>query len=172
MKLNVLFAAFTQLIPARTVETKDENGIPNGTKEIPARTVEVSFRTETDKEVTAKSLVQWFMTKLVPFQEIQKLNGKEAFQTSKPMTVTLQVNKRSLTNEMKFTINPDRLLKCLERNQNLVALLVKMQSAPEHGASDAVINKYLLNKPENVLLAREKKQVVEQPMIEEMVPVS
>lgn len=170
MKINVLFAAFTQLIPAKTVDVKDENGVITGTKEIPARTVEVSFRSETDKAVTAKSLVQWFMTKLVPFQEIQKLNGKEAFQTSKAMTVTLQVNQRKLTNEMKFTINPDRLLKCLERNQQLVALLVKMQNAPEHGASDAVINRYLLNKPENVLLAREGVKQEEVKLIEEEVP--
>lgn len=157
MKKNVLFVAFTQLIAARTVNVKNANGEITGTKEIPARTVEVSFKEETDKEVTAKSFANWFICKVVPFQRIQVLNGKDGFQTSKPMTITMQINKKQLSHETKFTINPDRLLKCLERNQNLVRELVLLNSSPAHGATDAKVHSYLLSAPQNVVLAKSKK---------------
>lgn len=169
MKKNILTVLFCQIIAARSVPVKNEAGDVTGVKEIPARKVEVEFKHETEKEINAKWLAQWFLTKLVPFQKLQVLNGTNSFQTSKPMSVTIKVNQKTFSDQMKFTVNPDRLLKCLERSQSLVALLVQMQNAPAYGSADKVITNYLLNAPQDVIIAKAKKIKELSPVIETVV---
>jgi hypothetical protein len=154
MKKNTISVLFLQIIAARTAERKNADGTVTEVT-IPERKVMVEFKEETDSEVNAKNLAQYFMTRLVAWQKLRPLQGKDGFQTSKPMEVTLTVNNKTLTSSMKFTINPERIEKCLDRSENLVALIANAASAPKFGASDASIKNYLLATPQNVILAKE-----------------
>lgn len=154
MKKNLITVLFLQIIAARTAERKNEDGTTTLVN-IPERKVMVKFTEETEVEVNAKNLAQYFLSRLVAWQKLRPLQGKEGFQTSKPMDVTIKVNNKELTSSMKFTINPERIEKCLERSENLVALIANAASAPKFGASEATVKAYLLATPQNVILAKE-----------------
>lgn len=169
-KLNLIAVLFTQLIPARIPKVKQADGTFIDGKEIPARTVEVSFTETTDKEVNAANLAQYFLGRLVAWQKLRPLQGANGFQTSKLMTVTITVNNKVLSSEMKFTVNPDRIEKCLERSENLVALIAQAASAPKFGAPKAQVTAYLLNAPQHVVIAKAKKVLPAlQPQVDEVV---
>lgn len=165
--LNVIAVMFSQLIPQRETKVKDATGKETGEIKItPARTVEVSFSESTTKEVNAANLAQFFLSKLVAWQRLRPLQGAQGFQTSKLMTVGIKVNNKELATEMKFTVNPERIEKCLERSENLVALIAQAASAPKFGAPKAQVSAYLLATPTNVIIAKERKELAPAPQEE------
>lgn len=184
MKTNIITVAFNQLIPARIPMVTNEAGVKVPGKEIPARVVNVEFKEETDKEVNAKNLAQYFFTRLFSWQELRPLQGKEGFQTSKSMSVSINVNRKELNTEMKFTINPERVEKCLQNVTNLMLKLTRAMSAPEFDAPDGKIVRFITMAPENVIFAKKidaepkprrrapklSNTVVTSPLVEELIP--
>lgn len=157
MKTNKISVSFTQLIPARKVNVKDKVG--NVTeKMIDAYVVEASFTNETDKEITANDVANYFTTRLKCWQNLRPLQGEKAFKTSRPINIEISVNNKKLTGTTKFTTNPDRLFKCLENQKLLVAELGAMATAPVIFKNDKEVQQFLLGAG-NITFAKSRKQL-------------
>ncbi len=180
MKKNILCIIFMQLIPARQVKVK-KDGVETGEiKNIEARTNEISFTQETDREVRAGKLAEWYVVQFRNFLKLMQLQGKQSFQTSKAITVAMRLTERldngtervkELTGETKMSINIDRIENCLTRNENFVALLEQVHNAPKFGASTAIVKAFLTNASSNVLLLSSKAEAKKEVVAEDAVLV-
>lgn len=172
MKKNIMIMLFSQLIPARIPKIKQKDGSTIDGVEIPARVITMEFRDETTNEVTAESVGLRFVQRLVDEQTLRPLQGKEGFHTSKPITVSAKLiaedgKELFISTEMKFTINTDRMLKCVDNATNVVAMVTRVLTAPEWGAPRQAVLNYIQSKPSDVKLMNAVKQeeVVTEPKV-------
>lgn len=158
MKQNVVTAKITQLIPAREQVTKGKDGVEK-VKHIPAQVITAEYEAETDVEITAAGLANWLYPNLRLTQKMFAAQGKQGFKVSKEIMLELKVNNKLLTTATRLTFNDDRMFVCIDRQKELLMLVALSAMSPKIGASQKVISNFLLQIPENVVIAKSKKQL-------------
>jgi hypothetical protein len=146
----VLILSLAQDFMKPFTKTVTENGEKKKVKGEKPVKHNVEFREVTEIEPTAKSISNWLIAKLTHHQLLNKLQGKDAFDPSYRIDLTIQINGEVQGAGIKFSINEKKL----ETLLNDYPLAVGGAFNPklfEHGTTKAAVlafrKGYGLDKP-------------------------
>jgi len=81
---------------------------------------EQKFVGETEQAMTANAVSLWLLGQVKHFVKLQRLQGKTGFKMSKPIDLTLTVNKKTEKFGFKFSLSLERIERLIERTPELV----------------------------------------------------
>lgn len=115
---------------------------------------EQKFIGETTQAMTANHVAVWLLGQVKHFVKLQRLQGKAGFKMSKPIDLSLTVNKTTERFGFKFSLNLERLERLIERTPELVQEAFTPAKTPSQViASLEGAKNYLLEKG-NVMICK------------------
>jgi hypothetical protein len=119
----VVAAVLLNTITIRLYQDTFKEVTRKGEKVLKAVKHSVTFTHKTASAIESSKLSTWLIANLTKYQTMQKMQGRDSFDTSLAIELEILVNDQNVHSGIKFSLNPKTLERILERYPIVVGMV-------------------------------------------------